>query len=120
MALRGSAKNAGKEINLRVVLGEHAEDSGIKHARALVDFAEAFMMRDEEILARDRTALVNEMGVEAMVDAAAVAANFQRMVRIADATGIPVDSQMNRMTRDIQEELGLRRYPSARNTPRAD
>ena len=49
MALRGSAKNAGKEINLRVVLGEHAEDSGIKHARALVDFAEAFMMRDEEI-----------------------------------------------------------------------
>jgi hypothetical protein len=117
MALRGSAKNAGKDINLRVVLGEEPDASGIDNARALIAFVEAFIERDDRALAQARTVLVGEMGTDAMIDAAAVAANFQRMVRIADATGIPVDEQMSKMTRDIQEQLELRRFASARNTP---
>ena len=117
MALRESAKNAGDKVNLHVVLGEDPDQSGIANARALTAFVEAFMSRDEAALTAARSSLVNEMGAEAMVDAAAVAGNFQRMVRIADATGIPVDEQMNKMTQDIQTKLGLRKYASARNTP---
>lgn len=117
MALRGSAKNAGLEINLRVVLGENPEHCGIDNAPALVAFVEALIGRDALRLAQARTVLVGEIGADGMIDAAAVAANFQRMVRIADATGIPFDAQMNAMTRDIQELLELRRYASARNTP---
>ena len=117
MALRGSAKNAGTEINLRAVLGEDPDGSGIDNAGALNSFVEAFINHDETALARARTVLVGEIGADGMIDAAAVAANFQRMVRIAEATGIPFDAQMSAMTKDIQDLLDLRRFPSARNTP---
>ena len=117
MALRGSAKNGGKEIRLEAVLGQNADDCGIDNARALIAFVEALINRDTTSLAQARTVLVGEIGSDAMIDAAAVAANFQRMVRIADATGIPIDPQVAQMTLDIQEQLGLRRFPSAGNTP---
>lgn len=117
MALRGSAQNAGKEIKLEAVMGQDADDCGIDNACALIAFVEAFINRDATTLAQARTVLVGETGSDAMIDAAAVAANFQRMVRIADATGIPIDKQVEEMTRDIQQQLGLRRFPSAVNTP---
>jgi len=118
MALRGSAQKGGKEIKLEAVMGQEADDCGIDNARALIAFVETFINRDAAALAQARTVLVGEMGSDAMIDAAAVAANFQRMVRIADATGIPIDPQVSQMTRDIQQQLGLRRFPSARNTPK--
>ena len=117
MALRGSAKNSGTQIRLEAVLGQHAEDCGIDNAAALIGFVEALLERDATALAQARTVLAGEIGTDGMIDAAAVAANFQRMVRIADATGIPVDAQVLDMTRDIQELLELRKFPSARNTP---
>ena len=49
------------------------------------------------------------MGVEAMIDAAAVASNFERMVRIADATGIPLDQRLQELARGVIDELGLER-----------
>lgn len=52
-----------------------------------------------------------------MVDAAGVIANFQRMVRIADGTGIPLDEPVAMLTTDIREELGLNHYGSADRTP---
>ena len=117
MALRGSAHKAGTEISLEALLGRDADDCGIDNARALMDFVEAFFSRDSTALAQARTVLAGEIGTDGMIDAAAVAANFQRMVRIADATGIPVDGQVLEMTRDIQQQLGLRKFPSARNSP---
>lgn len=117
MALRESAKKAGDKIDLQVVLGKNADQSGIANARTLVAFVEAFISRDEAALDVARKILVDEMGAAAMVDAAAVAANFQRMVRIADAIGIPVDEQMNMITKDIQKQLELRQFPSSHNTP---
>ncbi len=61
--------------------------------------------------------MFEEAGNDVVVDAAAVAGNFQRMVRIADATGIPVDEPMQALSRGIQEDLDLRRFHSAQNTP---
>lgn len=49
------------------------------------------------------------MGVEAMVDAAAVASNFERMVRIADGTGIPLGSSLESRSRAVVDELKLER-----------
>lgn len=117
MALRGSAQNAGKEIKLEAVLGKEVDDCGIDNARALIDFVEAIVSHDDTALTQTRTVLMGEIGADGMIDAAAVAANFQRMVRIADATGIPVDKQVLEMTRDIQDQLGLRRFASAINSP---
>ena len=52
----------------------------------------------------------------ALVDAAGVVANFQRMVRIADATGIPVDPYIAERTGPVSKTLGLEAFRSAANT----
>lgn len=119
MLLRASAKTAGREVDLRIVLGENREQSSVDQARALIDFVEGFMKRDSAELAGARQALAEEMGPVAMVDVAAVAAAFQRMVRIADSTGLPLDGPVIKMAQGIPEQLGLRRFASAQNTPQS-
>ena len=49
-------------------------------------------------------------------DAAGVAANFQRMVRIADSMGIPVDDMEQELGQAVRAELDLTRFASAANT----
>lgn len=51
-----------------------------------------------------------------LVDAAGVAANFQRMVRIADSIGIPFDNMQSDFVNSIQAELGLTRFTSAQHS----
>ena len=70
--------------------------------------AEAIVGGDEDSLRRARDEVTSAMGPEAMVDAAGVASNFQRMVRIADATGIPLGEGLEKYSREAREELGLR------------
>ena len=53
-----------------------------------------------------------------MVDAAAVAATFQRMSRIADATGIPLDKDAVIASYGTRQLLSVEQYGSARNTDR--
>jgi hypothetical protein len=66
-----------------------------------------------------RVALQEALGLEGFVDAVAVASNFQRMVRIADSTGIPLDAPVEAFSEDIREELDLSRFGGAANTPGA-
>ena len=55
-------------------------------------------------------------GRRSLVDAAGVAANFQRMTRIADSIGIPVDNMSAELGQQVRQELGIERFPSARNS----
>ena len=54
-----------------------------------------------------RESLAAASSQEVVVDAAAVAANFQRMVRIADSTGIPLDSPQRTFSETVWNELKL-------------
>lgn len=45
-------------------------------------------------------------------------ANFQRVVVIADGTGLPLDKPIALITVGIREELGIDEYGSARHTPK--
>ena len=58
------------------------------------------------------------IGDEATVDAAAVIGNFERMVRIADGTGIPLDTPIAMLTSDLRKEIGIDLFETAANTPR--
>jgi len=89
-----------------------AATSGVPHGDALVMFAEAMVSDDADALVRSRQRILERLGPEALVDAAAVASNFERMVRIADSTGIPLDSFLDEKTADIREDLHLARFAS--------
>jgi len=82
---------AGAEVDLGAVAAGEG-DAGIPLGAELVRFATAAAdLRDDPALiaAMDdaRRALVAVAGHEFMIDAAAVAANFQMMTRLADGTG---------------------------------
>lgn len=88
--------------------------SGVAHEEVLLAFTEAMVGDNEEALAMARTRLLEELGPEELVDAAAVASNFERMVRIADSTGIPLDTLLDQGTVDIRAELKLDRFAAAK------
>ena len=115
--LRVSAKTTGTSINLQGVVG-NADGAaiGIQHGELLMRFAESIARRDEPQVTEYRQAILDAAGAEVLVDAAGVAANFQRMVRIADSIGIPVDDMNSELGQSVREELGITRFRSAGNT----
>lgn len=78
-------------------------------------FTEAAVRRWPD-LPEHRRRIAETLGSAAAVDAAGVVANFQRMVRIADSTGIPVDDYILKRSGQLPERLGLTAYSSAANT----
>ncbi len=90
-------------------INDGGEGRGVPHGAALIAFAEAMVGADETALARVRQELVKAIGGAAMIDAAGVASNFERMVRIADGTGITLGEGLERFSSSVREELGLDR-----------
>ena len=117
MMLRVSAMITETEVDLQGVNGDAASAAlGIEYGTELMSFAESLAQRDESGLARSRTALRQAAGDKVLVDAAGVAANFQRMVRIADSIGIPFDNMQSDFANSIQTELNLARFASAQHS----
>jgi hypothetical protein len=119
MLLRASGKVTGEAFDMHVITeGGTTTPSGVAHGETLVAFAEAVVGEDKAAVAVARQHVQDELGPEALVDAAAVASNFERMVRIADSTGIPLDEVVYEKTVDVREELHLDRFGSSANTPK--
>ena len=117
MMLRVSAMTTETEVDLQGVNGDAASAAlGIEYGAELMSFAESLAQRDEPVLARSRTALRQAAGDKVLVDAAGVAANFQRMVRIADSIGNPFDNMQSDFANSIQTELNLARFASAQHS----
>lgn len=105
--LRASSELEGAQVDL-LALGSDVE-SGVPHGVVLIEFADAIVLGDANRIRNARDAVAAAMDARATVDAAAVASNFQRMVRIADSTGIPLGDQMEAVTADARAALGLTR-----------
>ena len=113
-------------------LADPAIESGVPNGRALLAFASAAVAGaaggvgdDDARLPRAREALRAELGDAGVADAAAVASNFERMVRIADSTGIELGGWMESFTEDVRADLSLDRLRvrpdgSGRDGPRLD
>ena len=115
--LRASAIKTETVVDIQGIGGDaKSADEGIEHGAYLMRFAESVALRDAEKLVETRNALFEAAGGQVLVEAAGVAANFQRMVRIADSIGIPYDRAESTMGQAIREELNLNDFASAENT----
>lgn len=115
--LRASIETEGAEVDYRGIADqEGAEASSVPAAGALIGLVEASLSADNDDGEKARERVRLELGSEALVDAAAIIGNFERMTRIADATGIPLDAPVNVATEDLRAKLGIDDYPSAVNT----
>ena len=104
--LRASANAGGTVVNLRAITGDPG-DGGIPHGRLLAGFAEAVLGDDEARLTEIRERLRESLGDAALVDAAAVIANYSALDRVADATGIPLEPAKEAATAGLRAELGI-------------
>ena len=115
MMLRASIEFSGKEASLSgIAEGARAGDAGIVHGALLTEFVDAALRGNSAERSAARDALREAAGSAVLVDAAAVLGNFERMVRIADGTGIPLDGISAAMSDDIREDLGLEAFESRR------
>lgn len=64
--------------------------------------------------------LVNAVGHEAMIEAAATIAIFNGLVRVADGTGIQLDDGVLADSADYRDRLGLNAYSGASNSENLD
>ena len=115
--LRESSRLEGKNVDLKVITAGSEVNGGVDAELELVAFAEAALGDDVKVISTARSRLEAVVGKEAVVDAAAVIGNLQRMVIIADGTGIPLDTPLAMVTVGIRSQLGLNSYGSADNTP---
>lgn len=105
------------EVDIQGINGDaDSAAMGIAHGTELMHFATAIAQRDESAMPAARRALLASAGPAVVIDAAGVAANFQRMVRIADSIGIPIDDMSMEVGVQVRAELGLERFASAQNT----
>jgi hypothetical protein len=118
MLLRASGAYRNEVYDpLAVMTTERA--SGVACGDVLVELVDAVMEPDEARRTAARAAVVEALGPQALIDAAAVIAMFHQADRVADGAGIPLDEPLALMTRDLRSELGVERFTSAANTPRA-
>ncbi len=115
MLLRASGEHGGAAHELANILGEGLAESRVGSAEALIDFADAFFEGGGR-LAEARARIVAELGAEAAIDAAGVVAIFNAVVRIADATGIPLETCKAEQSVELRDDLGIDAYPSAKPT----
>lgn len=115
MVLRASAELTGEKLDLRGVT-DASIALGIAGGEALVRFADALLGNDAAELDAARQAVRAQLGDDAVVAAAAIAANFSRNDRIANATGIPLEREFVDQAADFRGPLGIDAFRSARNT----
>lgn len=95
--LSWSSNDAGLDVDLTGLADPGSASVPLDHGDALLRFATACARRgderDDDELVAAREALAAETDAAFMVDAAAVAANFEMMTRLADGTGarMPAD-----------------------------
>jgi hypothetical protein len=118
LLLRASGASSGETVDVRAVTDStHAVSSGVPHAAVLIAFAEAATGTNDAALDAARSAVLREMGAEQLIDAAAVISNFERMVRVADATGTPLDAPLLVISQTLRRDLDLDRFTAAAATP---
>ena len=90
--LRVSVSQSRLQVDLSGLrTGDSQALDAVPNARTLIRLADAFMDHDPERLANIRNEAASIIGELGVIEAIGVAANFQRMVRIASGTGIPID-----------------------------
>lgn len=107
-------KQRGQEYDLAALRSTDADaDLGIEGGKELLSFVDA-QRKDEHdrVLARQR--LEKRLGMAAVIDAAAIVGNFERMNRIANGARISVDDVFVEPAQHVRDVLSLNELPSAK------
>ena len=117
MLLRASSQRDGEAVELGSVTRESGP-SGVQHGDWLRALAEAAVRGEWQRLAGVRRDAARTIGAQQTVDVLTVAAAFNGITRVADATGIPLDESTSAITRTLREATGIERFSYAEKSAR--
>lgn len=90
-----------------------SSEHSVRDADLLLPFAEAVVRGNAAELWATRERLQAELGAAALMDTAATAAIFNAVVKIADATGIPIEDYKVEQTATARHTLGIDAFGQA-------
>ena len=102
-----SGEKTGDTYDLETILEGGQGTAGVPHGDLLLNFADAVLGDDDATLSESRTQLAAALGREAVIDAVGVISSFNSVVRVADATGIPVESFKEEAAENLKVEFNL-------------
>jgi hypothetical protein len=112
--LSWSMREKGEKLDFGSVLSDADNiDDRVPHGKTLARFAEAVLQGSDDELAQARDATIAAVGNDGFVDAAGVVGTFERMTRLADCTGVPLDDLILDGSEDIREGLGVNDFTGA-------
>ena len=79
-----------------------------------MSFADAVLGADDKRLAEIQAEIRRTLGDAALCDAAGIAATFNAIDRVADATGIPIEDVKADSTADFRAALGINAFAEQR------
>ena len=106
MLLRASGQQENRDYNLSAVTRNRG-DGGVPHGSVIRRLVEAAIGGQWETLEALRGQGAQEMGEQRTVDVLTVAAGFNGITRVADATGIPLDAPIAAATEELRRETGI-------------
>ena len=121
MLLRANSQLNDEEADLAAITQGSSAPDAVPHGQLLAQWVEQTLgaaAPQAPSASELRAELAEALGVEGLVDAAAILGNFQRMVRIADGTGIPLDRPVSVISANLRKDLGIDQFGSAERTPK--
>jgi hypothetical protein len=108
----------GLDVDVAAVLDRtFVGDCGVPHSEPLLRFVDAVIRGDGHGAALARSAVGDVLGDVGVSEAAATIAAFCGLVRVADATGIPLDDGLLADSADLRVASGIDRFAGAANSP---
>ena len=114
MLLRRSGEISEESYNLSGVMGD--AEVGVEDEDLLVSIAEAVFAGDPVDLARMRAEAIGSIGAEKFVDAIGIASGFNGITKVANATGIPLDTRTEEVTASLRQQIGIDDYSESHKT----
>ena len=102
------------QVSFEAIDNSESGDGGVEHGALLSRLCEAIFNEDQDQLASVKDKLLDAAGVDVLIDAVAVSANFYMMTRIADSTGTPLDAGTGEPAAEIRELVGVNSFTSRR------
>jgi len=106
--LRESATAYGYDFDVAVI-ADTSTTVGIPGGNHLLLLVDILHGESDADLSDVHISIINQLGSEALVDAAAVFGNFQMMNRVAEASGVAIARQAMRRESEIVTKLDLLR-----------
>ena len=106
--LRASSLTFDYPLEITAVV-DPSVPTGVPGGNLLLRLVDAVLV-EAEPLHQIHSEIVEQLGPEALVDAASVFGNFQMMNRVAEASGIPVPAQFIDRERELVDLLDIERF----------